>query len=346
MDRNLGAAQVATSATDEAAYGDYFQWGRGRDGHQKAASTTTTTQSPGDNPGHNQFISGSADWRATHNDSLWQGVDGVNNPCPAGFRVPTSLELDTERLSWGSNDTGGAFASPLRLVLAGYRDKNAGAALGNLDTVAHYWSSTVNSIKANVLYFDSNSDSGTIYGNFRAYGFSVRCIKDTTPPPPTNKIIFATSSTHDGNFGGLTGADQVCQGLADAASLAGTYKAWLSDNTGSPSNRMTHADVPYVLPNGDQVASSWNDLVDGTLENKIIIDESGNALPNVFTHMWTNTTIYGTQDNNTFSCTDWTSSSSSVYGVLGYEDTTNTDWTHKSTANGCNTSHRLYCVEQ
>ena len=35
MDRNLGAAQVATSATDEAAYGDLYQWGRPEDGHEK-----------------------------------------------------------------------------------------------------------------------------------------------------------------------------------------------------------------------------------------------------------------------------------------------------------------------
>src|SRR5690554_918324 len=27
MDRNLGASQVATSSTDEAAYGDLYQWG-------------------------------------------------------------------------------------------------------------------------------------------------------------------------------------------------------------------------------------------------------------------------------------------------------------------------------
>lgn len=33
-DRNLGASQVVTSATDVLAYGDYFQWGRPRDGHQ------------------------------------------------------------------------------------------------------------------------------------------------------------------------------------------------------------------------------------------------------------------------------------------------------------------------
>ena len=35
MDRNLGATQVATSSTDEAGYGDLYQWGRRKDGHQR-----------------------------------------------------------------------------------------------------------------------------------------------------------------------------------------------------------------------------------------------------------------------------------------------------------------------
>lgn len=43
MDRNLGATQAATSSTDTAAYGDYYQWGRDSDGHQFATSGTTTT---------------------------------------------------------------------------------------------------------------------------------------------------------------------------------------------------------------------------------------------------------------------------------------------------------------
>ena len=27
------------------------------------------------------------------NDNLWQGVNGVNNLCPSGFRLPTSTEV-------------------------------------------------------------------------------------------------------------------------------------------------------------------------------------------------------------------------------------------------------------
>jgi hypothetical protein len=89
LDRNLGAAQVATSSTDAAAYGDLFQWGRLDDGHQVRTSPTTTTLSNSDVPGHGNFIlsPSTGDWRSPQNNDLWQGVNGINNPCPDGFRL-------------------------------------------------------------------------------------------------------------------------------------------------------------------------------------------------------------------------------------------------------------------
>src|SRR5262249_42934796 len=42
------------------------------------------------------------------------------------------------------------------------------------------------------------------------------------------KRVFVTSTTHDGNLGGLDGADAICASLAANAGLSGTYKAWLS----------------------------------------------------------------------------------------------------------------------
>jgi hypothetical protein len=50
MDRNLGAARVATSSTDEEAYGDLYQWGRGTDGHEKRGSLISSVPSDNDNP--------------------------------------------------------------------------------------------------------------------------------------------------------------------------------------------------------------------------------------------------------------------------------------------------------
>ncbi|MDG1516992.1 MAG: hypothetical protein P8Q42_03105, partial [Flavobacteriales bacterium] len=96
MDRNLGAQRVALSSTDDKAYGDLYQWGRSADGHQCRTSSTTATNASDETPGDALFIyetSSPYDWLTTQNDNLWQGVDGTNNPCPGGYRLPTETEL-------------------------------------------------------------------------------------------------------------------------------------------------------------------------------------------------------------------------------------------------------------
>jgi uncharacterized protein (TIGR02145 family) len=187
MDRNLGATRAATSSTDAASYGDLYQWGRGTDGHQIRTSGTTPTLSTTDQPGNDNFILAVElpyDWRSTKNDNLWQGVAGVNNPCPSGYRIPTEAEWEAERLSWSDNSSIGAFASPLKLPIAGVRNESSGS-LYNVGSVGYYWSSTV------IGYFWSSTVSdtyahrlyfGSSFANLltldRAYGLSVRCIKD------------------------------------------------------------------------------------------------------------------------------------------------------------------------
>jgi uncharacterized protein (TIGR02145 family) len=179
MDRNLGASQVATSFDNSAAFGYLYQWGRGADGHENRYSLTTSTLSSSDSPGHGNFIlspsSGPHDWRSPQNDNLWQGVSGTNNPCPAGFRLPTETEWEAERLSWSSNDRAGAFASPLKLVSAGYRGKFMGSVYYT-GSDGCYWSSTHDGSDARYLDFTSGSAAVTISG--RASGFSVRCYED------------------------------------------------------------------------------------------------------------------------------------------------------------------------
>ena len=180
MDRNLGASQVATSSTDANSYGDLYQWGRGSDGHQCRTSATTATLSSSDQPGHGEFIkapSSPNDWRSTQNTNLWQGVNGVNNPCPSGYRLPTETELNTERSSWGvgNQNAAGAFASPLKLTMAGRRNFSNGS-LTNVGASGTYWSSTVSGTESRILVFASSSSFSSLFN--RAYGYSVRCLKD------------------------------------------------------------------------------------------------------------------------------------------------------------------------
>ncbi|WP_445718188.1 hypothetical protein, partial [Flavobacterium sp.] len=178
MDRNLGASQVATSSTDAAAYGDLYQWGRAADGHESRTSSTTSTLATSDTPGHGNFITNGSspyDWRNPQNDNLWQGVSGTNNPCPSGYRLPTEAEWEAERTSWSSNNEAGAFASPLKLPVAGYRNYSNGT-LTSVGSYGYYWSSTVFGTYASFLYFFSSD--AYMFSYYRANGFSVRCLKD------------------------------------------------------------------------------------------------------------------------------------------------------------------------
>jgi hypothetical protein len=169
---------VATSSTDVNSYGDLYQWGRRADGHQCRTSATTATLSSIDQPANGNYItinSGNFDWRSPQNTNLWQGVNGVNNPCPSGYRLPTETEINAERLSWSANTSVGAFASPLKLPVAGYRGGGNGS-LGNVGTEGIYWSSTVSGTGSRHLIFTS-SDAYMV-DSVRANGLTVRCLKD------------------------------------------------------------------------------------------------------------------------------------------------------------------------
>jgi uncharacterized protein (TIGR02145 family) len=178
MDRNLGAKRVATSSFDTEAYGDLYQWGRFADGHQCRSSSTTNSTSNSDNVGHGNFIlppSGPFDWRSPQNPDLWQGENGVNNPCPCGYRLPTIEEWQAERNSWGTGNynANGAFNSPLKLPMAGYRFYGDGSIN---PTITGYWSSTVGNPYTN--YLEITNGYANVINSNRALGFSVRCIKE------------------------------------------------------------------------------------------------------------------------------------------------------------------------
>ena len=161
MDRNLGASRVALSPSDEEAYGDFYQWGRG------STEFTIVSSSP-------------FDWSNPQNNNYWQGEDGINNPCPQGFRVPTDAEWEEERLTWVANNRSGAFASALKLPAAGLRNPTNGVVFF-AGSHGNYWSSTVDlagccTLGACALNFLSNTAYQDAWS--RGSGFCVRCIQD------------------------------------------------------------------------------------------------------------------------------------------------------------------------
>jgi len=159
-----------------------------------------------------------------------------------------------------------------------------------------------------------------------------------------HKTVFVTDGSYEGNLGGLAEADEICQAEADAAGLAGEFKAWLSDSTEGPLSRFTHAEVPYRLVNGVVVAYGWDDLTDGEFSQHIDVTATGQV--DVEQYVWTNTDTGGAPSNaygdpSIDSCDNWTSRTAS--GIVGV--TAIWHWTLHGTI-GCYSPIRLYCMQQ
>ncbi|MDD4625418.1 MAG: FISUMP domain-containing protein, partial [Candidatus Pacebacteria bacterium] len=184
MDRNLGATQVAASASDANAYGYYYQWGRPTDGHQVSNSGTTSTNADSDIPGHANFITEADspyDWRVPQSPNeatLWAGANGgLNNVCPAGWHVPTQPEWATVAGYFSPQTSVGAFNSTLKLPLAGYRHRIDAALYYFRGRNGYYWSGSPRGTDASDLFFGSSGVAPEDKCS-RALGFSVRCVKD------------------------------------------------------------------------------------------------------------------------------------------------------------------------
>jgi hypothetical protein len=197
LDRNLGAPDVATAADNYQNYGHLFQWGRGDDGHQVVTRTGTTdadvtgsgmtsTTAPyqlssTDNPGHSLFIvspDSPSDWRSPENPNLWQGVDGINNPCPDGWRIPTREEWAAEGIT---NITDGY--TKLKLTFTGFRAAGPTAVPSQMSasTVGGYYQTTtidpaLDATRSIRIRYNTTSYQASV-GN-RAGGYACRCIKD------------------------------------------------------------------------------------------------------------------------------------------------------------------------
>lgn len=171
------------------------------------------------------------------------------------------------------------------------------------------------------------------------------CFQQADDPVGSHKKIFITSTAYNGNLGGLAGADTKCQTAADSQSLGGTYKAWISGESGgtSAASRLAHASVPYRMVDGTRIADDWTDLVDSTLDTGIVLDEAGGESLNV--DVWTNTYEDGSMDSFSGGCTDWTVGTSGGSGGYGRTGIADLEWTNYNTKT-CNNTARLICVEQ
>lgn len=164
--------------------------------------------------------------------------------------------------------------------------------------------------------------------------------------------IFVTSTTFDGDLGGLEGADALCQARADAGArtqaLGWTWRALLSiHGVVDAKDRLVWYgplhDVTGLLVTNDPGTWPWVSGGDGG--STIGVDENGSPPPD--NYVWTGSTVDGVAKGAAFDCNDWTDATSSNSGWAGETASFPSASWIDSFANACDSDFfSLYCVSE
>ena len=204
MDRNLGA----TSATpgDVGALGLLYQWGR-KDPFMgsssisscaMAASTGTWNSASGGSATNAEINPMTFYISMSMPNESWASFKTVNDPCPAGWRVPDGGKNGVWSKSIGSSSSfnytyhgtneginfSGKFGSDQTIwyPASGVRDASDGG-LFSVGYGGYYWSASPDDYYSNFAYslFIDGGGFVRLMDNYtRAAGYSVRCLKDST----------------------------------------------------------------------------------------------------------------------------------------------------------------------
>jgi hypothetical protein len=159
---------------------------------------------------------------------------------------------------------------------------------------------------------------------------------DGTAPPDRPNRIFVSSVTADGNLGGLPGADAICQGAADTASLGGSWRAVLWTASAAPSARFAGS-RGWVDLQGLAIADLPADLDAATI-NPLRVDENTTVLSDPSTgYAW-----YGGTPAASETCADWTTNTGGIGAIHEVSIAASFD---TDTYSSCPSPRRLICAE-
>ena len=194
---NLGAANTLADPFTPSweIIGGYWQWGLAA----QAAPGPTGTGGNIPNDGiPSTWTPQGADWNTFQAvNGYWvdtnpMTIDPADNPCPAGFRIPSKTQWEGVNdntlnpqsnvggSSWTADainyTTGKNFGSALFLPAAGRRDGSTGALLSR-GSLGAYWSST-ESGTVSAWYLSFGSGGASLSSINRIRGYSARCIAE------------------------------------------------------------------------------------------------------------------------------------------------------------------------
>lgn len=157
----------------------------------------------------------------------------------------------------------------------------------------------------------------------------------------TRRVFLRSTTTAAGVFG-VGGADALCQNTASGLGMGSNWQAIVSDSN-VESFAVNRTNVNWgTLTNlaGATIATSWNDLWDGSISTGISFTESGINISGA--PVWTGSLSDGRAATNT--CNSWVTSSSAVWAQTGLSGNTGTTWLSNN-APACNNSYHFYCIE-
>ena len=173
-----------------------------------------------------------------------------------------------------------------------------------------------------------------------------------------SRLIFITSEVYDGSLGGVAGAYDKCNTLAEGAGLPGEYRPWLLAADDKLSDRFPEYSqqplkfVYFTTLKNIALAESFQELLDTGPRKPISVTEKGDLVYKV--RVWTNVTSDG--HPGVGDCLNWKSLDEKFYagvGINGYSEVdkqlewrTNRWWTEFGQPIICKANWiHLYCIQ-
>lgn len=199
---------------------------------------------------------------------------------------------------------------------------------------------------------------------------------ETSGRPASSKIMFATSSTHTGNLGGIAGANTICQTRATAAALGGSFRAYISTtqidavcnilgltgqwaaNCNLPYPPTLDTTAPVFNRGGQNLATNLFVLVNSNsgantcgpglaICNAVGFDEAASPVAAPVRSITTTGGVYSTAPGGNTACNDLTSAASDGIGVLyGTSYDTNNWWYSAGWNDNCPSLQPIFCIQQ
>lgn len=161
---------------------------------------------------------------------------------------------------------------------------------------------------------------------------------------PQKLHVFVSSTLHDGNLGGVQGADKKCQSLADAAKLTGKFAALLASNDYGLPDNIKSEKIPYYSINNKKIADSFDDFLRNSILSPINLTEKGGLVivddkNLVFTGF--NNIMLASGKN----CNYWTSSDIKSEATLGSIYAVDLKYWLNIGPGVCAAKRHIYCIE-